>query len=49
MIQTNWRVIFGAIGVHNSDIGHCGCIVNRAAKPLLDPAVALARTHRQPF
>jgi hypothetical protein len=49
MIRTNWRVIFGAFGFHDSDIGHCGGIVNRTAKPLLDSAIAVARTHRQPF
>jgi hypothetical protein len=42
-------VIFGAVGVHDSDIGHRGSIVNRTAKPLLDPAIAVARRHRQPF
>jgi hypothetical protein len=39
----SWCVIFGTAGIHDSDIGHCGSIVNLAAKPLLDPAVAIAR------
>jgi hypothetical protein len=47
MIRTKWRMIFGAIGVHDSDIGHRDSIVNRAAGRCLILS-SLSRTHRQP-
>jgi hypothetical protein len=42
-------VIFGAIDIHDGDVGRSRNVIDRAAEPVLDVSIAASSPHRKPF